>query len=653
MIAKPFQKILIANRGEIACRIARTAKTLGYRTAAIFSDADANALHVRMADEAIRIGPPAPHESYLKIEAILSAAQRTGAGAIHPGYGFLAENASFAEACESAGLVFIGPPSRVIRAIGDKAAAKSMMLAAGVPCVPGYAGEDQSDAAFAAEAEKLGFPLLIKSVGGGGGRGIRAVHAREELLEQLAAARREAKSAFANDRVMLERLIERSRHIEVQVFGDIHGNMVHLYERDCTSQRRRQKIIEEAPSPVLTAAQREKLTGYALAAARAAGYVNAGTVEFITDPDLNIYFLEMNTRLQVEHPVTEMVTSLDLVEWQLRVAAGERLPLRQDEIALQGHAIEARLCAEDPYDSFKPQTGRVLYWRPRAAESVRIDSGVEEGSEVTPFYDSMLAKVITHSPAREQAVRRLACSLEDTPLLGIASNLHFLVQLLRSEEFVQARLTADTLDGWMEKANPLFERPTPSAEIWALAVGLFTGLSGNDWFQSGSAMDFVIDLRCGGDRKSLHYRRLPDGSIATGEARVSLVNVNWPEITYEAGGIRRRAIAIWEGTNLHLSTGELSFTFSENTGTQPDEIRSDERKITAPAAGLVVRVLVELAQTVAAGETLAVIDAMKMETRVRAVNAGRIFAVHVKEGEQVANASLLFEIQPLHEPANV
>ncbi|MGO9173734.1 MAG: acetyl/propionyl/methylcrotonyl-CoA carboxylase subunit alpha [Rhodomicrobium sp.] len=652
MIAKPFQKILIANRGEIACRIARTAKALGYRTAAVFSDADASALHVRLADEAIRIGPSAPHESYLNIEAILSAAQRTGASAIHPGYGFLAENASFAEACESAGLVFIGPPSRVIREMGDKAAAKAMMQAAGVPCLPGYAGEDQSDAAIAAEAEKLGFPLLIKSMGGGGGRGIRAVHAREELLEQLAAAKREAKSAFANDRVMLERLIERPRHLEVQVFGDTHGNMVHLYERDCTSQRRRQKIIEEAPSPVLTAAQREKLTGYARAAARAAGYVNAGTVEFITDPDLNIYFLEMNTRLQVEHPVTEMVTGLDLVEWQLRVAAGERLPLRQDEIALQGHAIEARLCAEDPYDSFKPQTGTVLYWRPRAAERVRVDSGVEEGSEVTPFYDSMLAKVIASGRGREEAVRRLAGALEDAPLLGVASNLHFLVQLLRSEEFLQARLTADTLDGWMEKANPLFERPAPSAEIWALAVGLFAGLGGNDWFQSGSAMDFAIDLACGGDRKTLRYRRLPDDSITIGVAAASLVKADWPEITYEANGIRRRAVAIWQGVNLHLSTEEHAFTFSEQACTQAEEIRSGGVRIIAPAAGLAVRVLAEPAQTVAAGETLAIIEAMKMETRVRAVNAGRVFAVHVKEGEQVANASLLFEIQPLDEPAN-
>src|SRR5258706_7750953 len=323
MTRKPFEKILIANRGEIACRIIRTAKAMGYRTVAIFSNADANALHMRMADEAVGIGASAPQESYLKINAILEAASRTGAEAIHPGYGFVAESANFAEACESAGLVFVGPPAAVIRQMGDKAAAKSLMQAAGVPCVPGYAGDDQTDERLALEAAKLGFPLLIKAVAGGGGRGIRAATSAAEFPDQLAAARREAKSAFGDDRLMLERLIEHPRHLEVQVFGDSQGNIVHLFERDCTTQRRRQKIIEEAPSPLLTQAVRDRLTGYALAAARAVEYRNAGTVEFIADRDLNIYFLEMNTRLQVEHPVTEMITGLDLVEWQLRVAAGE------------------------------------------------------------------------------------------------------------------------------------------------------------------------------------------------------------------------------------------------------------------------------------------------------------------------------------------
>ncbi|MGO9547097.1 MAG: acetyl/propionyl/methylcrotonyl-CoA carboxylase subunit alpha [Rhodomicrobium sp.] len=652
MTAKPFQKILIANRGEIACRIARTARAMGYRITAVFSDADADALHVRMADEAVRIGPSAPQESYLKIEAILEAALKVGAGAIHPGYGFLAENAHFAEACEDAGLVFIGPPSRVIREMGDKAAAKAAMLAAGVPCVPGYLGEDQSDARFAMEAEKLGFPLLIKPVGGGGGRGIREAGAREELLEQLAAAGREAMSAFGDGRLMLECLIERPRHIEVQVFGDAWGNIVHLYERDCTVQRRRQKIIEEAPSPVLTPAQREKLTGYAIEAARAVGYVNAGTVEFIADSNLNIYFLEMNTRLQVEHPVTEAITGLDLVEWQLRVAAGEALPLKQEEIAVHGHAIEARLCAEDPYNGFKPQTGAVLYWRPGCKDAIRIDSGVDEGSEAGPFYDSMLAKVIARGSCREEAARRLACSLENAPLLGVGNNRQFLIQLLRSEEFQHSRLATGTLDSWIEGHNRLFARPAPGDEIWALAAALFAGPDA-DWFQSGSALEFVIGLTCGGERRSLRYKRLPRCSFAVAGTAVKLVKFTGPEIIYESGGIRRSAIAVWEAGHLHLSSGDASFIFSEGGDAEADESRSDGNRIIAPIAGLAVQVFAKPGQTIAADQTLAVIEAMKMETRVRAVFGGRVSAVHVEQGSQVANASLLFEIERLDEGTDV
>ena len=422
MPRRAFGKILIANRGEIACRIARTAHSTGYRTVAVFSEADADAPHVRMMHEAVRIGRSLPRESYLKIDAILGAAQKADADAVHPGYGFLAENAAFAEACTAAGLVFIGPPADVIRTMGDKAAAKALMLSAGIPCVPGYLGEDQSDARLAHEAEKLGFPLLIKAVAGGGGLGIRAVRTSGELPAQISAARKEAQNAFGSDRLILERLIEDPRHIEVQIFGDAHGNVVHLYERDCSVQRRRQKIIEEVPSPVLTSAKRDELTRYAVEAARAAGYENAGTVEFIADQNLNFYFLEMNTRLQVEHPVTEMVTGLDLVEWQLRIAAGEPLTLSQDQIPLRGHAIEARLCAEDPYDGFKPQTGTILHWRPVVKEGLRIDTGAEEGSEVTPFYDPLMAKIIAHGSSREDAARRLATALEEAPILGLPTN---------------------------------------------------------------------------------------------------------------------------------------------------------------------------------------------------------------------------------------
>jgi geranyl-CoA carboxylase alpha subunit len=657
IFSKPFQKILIANRGEIACRIARTAKGMGCRTVAVFSDADARAMHVSMADEAVRIGPPASKDSYLNIAAILEAAQRTSADAIHPGYGFLAENAEFAEACKRAGISFIGPAPDVIRKMGDKAAAKALMSAAGVPCVPGYFGEDQSDRRLAIEAGELGFPFLIKAVGGGGGRGIRAVRNPSEFGDQLAAARREAKNAFNDDRLMLERLIEHPRHLEVQVFGDALGNLVHLYERDCTAQRRRQKIIEEAPSPVVTPSIREKLTDYAVEAARAVEYRNSGTVEFIADADLNIYFLEMNTRLQVEHPVTEMVTGIDLVEWQLRVAAGEPLPLRQDQISRSGHAIEARLCAEDPYDGFRPQTGIVLRSL-RADNGVRVDTGIEEGSTISPFYDSMAAKFIAHGRNRAEAAWKLAAALEDAPLLGLRSNQRFLAQLLRSPEFEQCLLDTNTLDAWMEADAPLFERDAPSTEVWALAAALFadSGSSG-EWFWSGNAFGFSLELECGGERKVLRYSRTDQGEITVsfdgGETKVALIDARLPEIVFEADGVRRRAIAIWSGTSLHLSVAGSSFVFNEGGSHHEGDDFADGGRITAPVAGLVIKVFVEPRQKVEAGQTLALIEAMKMETRITAVHAGRITNVHAKAGVQVGNAALLFEIEKLDEPVNV
>jgi geranyl-CoA carboxylase alpha subunit len=650
--SKTFQKILIANRGEIACRIIRTAKAMGYLTAAVFSDADAAAPHVRLAGEAVRIGPPAPQESYLRIDAILAAAKQIGADAIHPGYGFFSENAVFAEACEGAGLVFIGPPAQVIGKMGDKAGAKAAMAAAGVPCLPGYSGEDQSDGMLTAEAEKLGFPLLIKAVGGGGGRGIREVRERGELHNQLAAARREGKNAFGSERLMLERLVERPRHIEVQVFGDRYGNIVHLFERDCTAQRRRQKIVEEAPCPVLAPAQREKLTSYAIQAARAAGYENAGTVEFLADSTLNFYFLEMNTRLQVEHPVTELITGLDLVEWQLRIASGEPLPLQQDKISMHGHAIEARLCAEDPSDGFKPQTGTVTYWRPAAAQGVRIDSGIKEGTEITPYYDSMIAKVIAHGRNRDEAIRRLACALEDNPLLGLSTNQTFLAQLIRSEELRRSTLSADTLDA-AAGASPLLRRPALPDEIWALAAALFAGPSSTDWLPGGGVQDFGIELICGGVSKKLRYRRLPAGAIAVGGITLSLIEAGGPEITYEAGGIRRRVIAIWAAEDLHLSADGGVFVFKERQRLTTEKNIADGQKITAPAAGVVVQVLAQAGQTVGTGQVLAIIEAMKMETRVCAVQAGKVAAVYVKEGDRAANASLLFEIETPGEAANV
>jgi len=662
MTARRFRKLLIANRGEIACRVVRTARAMGYRTVAVFSDADADAPHTRAADEAVRIGPPPPRESYLDIDRILDPATKTGAGAIHPGYGFLAENADFAEACEAAGLVFVGPPAHVIRSMGDKAAAKAIAEAAGLPCVPGYRGEDQADGRLTAEAVAIGFPLLVKAVAGGGGRGIRAVHAAAELPDALQAARREAKAAFGDDRLMLEKLIEHPRHLEVQIFGDDHGNVLHLFERDCSTQRRRQKIVEEAPSPVLTPAHRERLTGYAVALAKAAGYRNAGTVEFIADAELNFYFLEMNARLQVEHPVTEMVTGVDLVDWQLRIAAGEPLPLRQREIAIRGHAIEARLCAEDPYDGFRPQTGIVAHFAPQEGGSIRFDTGVETGSEVSPWYDSMVAKAIAKGRDRTEAARRLASALEDAPLLGLLNNREFLIALLRSEAFERAEIATTTLDDWAhaaagDEASPFAQaRPTPLH--WALAAALHAEGSGGagEWFWSGSAFDFSLTLTCGVETKRLTYTRPRSGpmAVAVGGDRVdiALIENAPPRIVFEADGVRRRATAAWGNAKLHLAIAGAAFAFAEPEHARADDV-ADAGRIAAPVAGLLVKVLAQPGQAVAAGETLALIEAMKMETRVTALAPGRIAAVHVGAGSQVTSGALLFEIETKDAPADV
>lgn len=650
MAARPFSKVLIANRGEIACRIARTAKAAGYRTVAVFSDADEAMPHVHMADEAVRIGKPPPSESYLNIGAILDAARRTGADAIHPGYGFLAENADFAEACIEAGLVFIGPAPETIRVMGDKAAAKERMEGASIPCVPGYFGSDQGDARLKAEAKKLGFPLLIKAVSGGGGRGIRAVLDARDFEDRLSSARREAKSAFGDDCLMLERLIEHPRHIEVQVLGDTHGNVVHLYERDCTTQRRRQKLIEEAPSPVLTPELREKITGYAVSAAKAVGYQNAGTVEFIADERLNIYFLEMNTRLQVEHPVTEMITGLDLVEWQLRVAAGEPLPLAQSEIGLKGHAIEARICAEDPDRGFEPQTGPVLFWRPERRIDVRVESGIEEGCAITPFYDSMVAKVIAHGRDRAEAIRRLAKALADWPLLGMPTNQRFLSHLLETDEFLNSKLSADTLDAWLETNPERIAGIAPTAEHWAIAAALHAQKeSDGNWFCSRGEPSFKIELTCGEERKNLRYTHSRDGKATVG-VDGALIGLRLErkanrEIDAEIDGVRRRGIAVWEGDKLHLSMGGSSFIFVEREDAHAEENKSDGRSVLSPVAGVLTRVLVERGQGVSAGQTLALIEAMKMETRVVANRAGIVMGAHARQGSQVASGALLFEIE--------
>ena len=630
-----FRKILIANRGEIACRIMRTARTLGYRTVAVYSDVDADAPHVEMADEAVRIGPAPAAESYRNIAALLAAAKLSGAQAVHPGYGFLSENAAFARACTDAGLVFIGPPADAIAAMGDKAGAKRRMIAAGVPTAPGYLGEDQSDERLGSEALALGFPLLVKAVAGGGGRGMRLAQSAADLPEALAGARREALAAFGDATLMLEHLIPQGRHIEIQVFADGHGNAVHLGERDCTTQRRRQKVIEETPSPVVTPDMRESMGRDAVAAALAVGYRGAGTVEFIVDQDLMHYFMEMNTRLQVEHTVTEMVTGLDLVEWQLRVAAGESLPLRQEEIRFEGHAIEARLYAEDPYTGFAPQTGPVLHFRPDAAArpGIRIDAGIAEGGLVTPFYDPMVAKLIAHGRNRDDAIRRLRAALEDAPLLGPATNSRFLRDLLDHEDFSSATMHTTLLDEWFEKGEAILQRPRPEESDWQLAAALFAGDPG---WRAGSAASFDLTLTCCDETRIIRA-----GDAGT---EFQLQPIEHGRLRYTQNGLTRHAVVHRDGDTLRLVRDAAVFSFHEASPFPVAASSHDPRSARATVAGTVSRIEVATSDAVAAGQTLAVIEAMKMEMRVTASAAGTVTAIRILPGQQVAAGAVLVEL---------
>ncbi len=649
-----FRKILIANRGEIACRVMRTAHRLGYRSVAVFSDADAAAPHVALADEAVRIGPPPAADSYLHIAALIEAARKTGAQAAHPGYGFLSERADFARACAEAGLVFIGPPPEAISAMGDKAAAKRRMREAGVPCAPGYLGEDQSDERLTAEARQLGAPLLVKAVAGGGGRGMRLLRNEQDLAglaEALAGARREAQSAFGDGTLMLERLIEGGRHIEIQVFADAHGHAVHLGERDCTAQRRRQKVIEEAPSPVVSPAMREAMGRDAVAAALAVGYRGAGTVEFIVDAQLKHYFLEMNTRLQVEHPVTECITGFDLVEWQLRIAAGEPLtnlvPGLQADIRFSGHAIEARLYAEDPYDGWKPQTGRITGWLPEAGggSSIRIDHGIAAGGEVTPYYDAMAAKFIAHGRDRADAVRRLTRALEEVPLFGPVNNGRFLRDLVNHPRFAAATMTTTLLDEWKDAGEPLLARPAPPDEAWRIAAALWAGASngatniptnGTTNVRPASVARFDLSLQCGGEKRTL--RAPPEGvQIDAHEGSTLRCTVD---------GVRRRLHAVrGDDGSLQLAIEGAIHRFAEVSPYPATDAATDPRRARAPVAGVVAHVSVAVGQAVAAGQQLVCVEAMKMEMWLTAAAAGTVKAVHTQPKASVAAGAVLVELE--------
>ncbi|MBK8528734.1 MAG: ATP-grasp domain-containing protein [Rubrivivax sp.] len=626
-----FENILIANRGEIACRVMRTARRLGYRTVAVYSQADAGAPHVLLADQAVSIGAPPAADSYLNIDALIDAARRTGADAVHPGYGFLSERADFAEACAAAGLVFIGPPPSAMRAMGDKAQAKRRMIDAGVPCAPGYLGDDQSDERLSAEAARLGLPLLVKAVAGGGGRGMRLVRQPGELADALAGARREALSAFGDGRLMLERLIDDGRHIEIQVFCDAQGHAVHLGERDCTAQRRRQKVVEEAPSPIVGPAMRQAMGHDAVAAALAVGYVGAGTVEFIVDAEQQHSFLEMNARLQVEHPVTECITGLDLVEWQLRVAQGEPLPLAQDQIRFSGHAIEVRLYAEDPYDGWKPHSGAILGWAPERTQ-VRVDHGIAVGGQVTPWYDAMVAKFIAHGNDRDDAIRRLQRALRDVPLIGPVNNGRFLHDLLQHPQFRAAQMTTTRIDEWAAAGEPLLQRPTVPDEAWQLAAALRAGSSAA---RPDSVRRFELTLHCQGESRML----------AAPPADLQLLSWQSDVVRYQVAGMQRRAIAIDQQGCLHLALDGHVFCFSEASPYPERERRTDARRARAPVAGVVARVAVAVGDAVEAGQPLVCVEAMKMEMWLHAGAAGTVRAINVALQDPVAAGAVLIELE--------
>lgn len=641
-----FTKVLIANRGEIACRIMRTAQAQGYDTVAVYSEADADAPHVRMADQAVCIGGAPVGESYLNMAAILEAAARTGADAVHPGYGFLAENATFAQACADAGVTFIGPSPRAIALMGNKRLAKLRMAEAEVPCVPGYSGTAQDDPTFAAEGEKIGFPLMVKAAAGGGGRGMRLVEAAADLPAAISGARSEAENAFGSGELILERAVVEPRHVEIQIFADSHGNCLHLGERDCSIQRRHQKVVEEAPSPAVDDALRAEMGRAAVMAARAIDYVGAGTVEFLLGTDGTFYFLEMNTRLQVEHPVTEMITGLDLVAWQLDIANGATLPLSQDEIRFDGHAIEVRLYAEDPYAGFLPQTGVVAAWRPSA--EVRVDGGIAQGQVISPFYDAMVAKVIAHGRSREEARRRLIRGLAGTTLLGVPNNRGFLLDVLRHDNFRDGAATT----AFIPTHFPDPQRPQPDATARALAAVLLYrhGAREQIGWRPASPMAVAIDLRSGNMQYPCRVMAAADGyRVELGDevVELSLSSIQDAWIRFESGGILQGAAFAFDGDDLHLDLAGVSHGFIEFTPALASaKGRDGNGRLTAPMAGRIVAVRARVGDDVVKGQILVILEAMKMEHEIKAPGDGVLGSVLVATGDQVEPKQILAMVIP-------
>ena len=663
---KTLTRLLIANRGEIAVRIARTARRLGITTIAICSDADRDAPHVAACDEHVPIGGASPAESYLDIDKVLDAARRAQAHAVHPGYGFLSENARFAAAVEAAGFLFVGPPAASIAAMGDKARARQRMAAAAVPVVPGYDGDAQDEAQLVAQAARIGFPVMVKAAAGGGGRGMRLVPAADALPAALRSAASEAQKAFGDGRLILERAVVEPRHVEIQVLADGHGHVIHLGERDCSVQRRHQKIVEESPSPAVDPVLRERMGHAAVTVAREIGYVGAGTVEFLLDPSAQFYFMEMNTRLQVEHPVTELVTGLDLVEWQLRIARGEPLPFAQDGVDLRGHAIEVRLCAEEPADDFLPRSGRVLDWQPEAL--ARCDHAIATGMSVSPWYDSMLAKVIAHGATRAEALDRLARALDRTTLLGIPTNRAFLARVLRHAQFADG---AQVSTAFIERHFPdaAGRASVPDASTWALAAWLSVAAAreasatSTDWRHWSTGLPVPAPWRLhwqapqslaatsGGD-SSGHVLASPGGATVThGEARMHLAGRGVPERQWgqvEIDGVEAAYRHAWDDSTLWLQTHAGDFAFecrrrraARGSGTNA----ATSTEVRAGINGRVIDVCIAAGGQVAVGDRLVVLEAMKMEHEVRAARGGRIAAVGVRAGDQVAPGQWLVRFE--------
>ena len=656
-----FRTLLIANRGEIACRVIRTAKTMGLRTVAVYSEADRDAMHVAMADEAVLLGPARARDSYLNIERVIAACRETGAEAVHPGYGFLSENAEFAQACADAGIVFVGPTAAMMTAMGSKSGSKELMEKAGVPLVPGYHGEAQDDAILADAANKIGFPVLVKASAGGGGRGMRVVNSATELAAAIVSAKREAKAAFGDDRMLIEKYVQNPRHIEVQIIGDSHGNLLSLFERECTLQRRHQKVIEEAPSPTLNAAQRDAVCAAARKAAGAVNYVGAGTIEFVSDGK-DVFFIEMNTRLQVEHPVTELITGVDLVEWQLRVAFGEALPLKQHEIKLNGHAIEARVYAENPQKNFMPSVGRIKTWRtPEAIDGLRIDAGYRSGDEVSPYYDAMLAKVIAWAPNRQAAIDRVNRGLEETDVRGIVTNIPFLSALV-----THADVRANAIDtGFIERelknltaSSSVIRDFELCAAVAAIVNDEQTAARGEahspwqtfGWMPVGRRQRlFSLRQGHGAEQKvTLRYGGGPS-TVQVGDREFTFTSSANAEGGFDLtlNGMKSRVVSVIEGHDLYLRTrnGRFDLHWVDPFGGETEE-QVGEDKIVAPLPGTVVALLAEEGATLEKGAAILTLEVMKMEQTLRAPFAGVLKKIKCKVGDIVGEGVELAEIEP-------